>query len=108
MALDGPPAIWKLGRNVPPPSKLTVPKNSVSVLGVLSRSPGPLPVSLRQSYHDRAMVPVVWPTARRPQNWLFVPVSSLTRTGALQVAPLSSEKRTSRLVSQLLVLGASA
>ena len=47
------------------------------------------------------MFPVVWSREIRGRNWLFVPASSFTCTGALQVAPLLFEKRTKMSVSPL-------
>src|SRR5215813_1401173 len=87
-----------LGRKWAPPSTLTVPHICVSVFGTPSVSPAPLPVSLRASCQLTPTNPVVWSTASHDMNWLLVPLSSLTITGVLQLAPPSSEVITKTLV----------
>src|SRR5258708_18863781 len=49
----------------------------------------------RQSYQTTARLPVVGSSEIFGRNWLLAVLSSLTRTGALQVVPLSSEDRKS-------------
>src|SRR5512142_1941681 len=90
--LDVPALIWKLGWNVCPPSVLNVPQYCASVLGRPSVSPEPpCPRSLRESYQVMARFPVLWSSDSFGRNWLFTVLSSFTRLGVLQVAPLLSE-----------------
>src|SRR3989442_925910 len=91
---DVPALIWMLLANVCP-SLLNAPQNWASSFGTPSVSPAPpVPRSLRASYQTTAMSPVVGSSEIFGRNWLFVVVSSLTRTGALHVAPASTEQRT--------------
>src|SRR5436190_21009113 len=83
------------GDHVTPPLSLTAAKNCASVFATPSRSPAPLPESLRQSCHDTARLPVVGSSASFGRNWLRVVASSLILTGALQFVPPLSEQRTS-------------
>src|SRR5437867_11103642 len=91
---DVPALIWVLLVNVCP-SLLNAPQNWASSFGTPSVSPGPpVPRSLRESYHTTARFPLVGSSEIFGRNWLFVVLSSFTRTGPLHVEPLSSEKRT--------------
>src|SRR5919204_6721967 len=88
---DVPALIWRFGVNVWP-SLENAPQNWASSFGTPSVSPGPpAPRSLRESYQTTAILPVVGSSEIFGRNWLFVVASSFTRTGALQVAPPSSE-----------------
>src|SRR5258708_4452333 len=96
------------GVNVCPPSVLNAPQNWASSFGMPLVSPGPpRPRSFRESYHTTARFPVVGSSEIFGRNWLFVVLSSFTRTGALHVAPSSSEKRTKMSIF-LLLLGCSS
>src|SRR5712691_7474078 len=89
---DVPALIWMLGVNEVPPSVLNAPQNCASSLGMPSVSPGPpSPRSALASYQPTARLPVVGSREIFGRNWLLVVRSSFTRTGALQVAPPSSE-----------------
>src|SRR5438552_18382050 len=91
---DVPALIWRLLVNVCP-SLLNAPQNCASSFGTPSVSPAPpVPRSLRESYQTTAIRPLVGSSESFGRNWLFLVASSLTRTGALQVLPESSEKRT--------------
>src|ERR1043166_9225035 len=94
VALDVPGPMRTLGDHVRPPLSLTAAKNCASVFARPSRSPAPLPESLRQSCHVTARLPVVGSSASLGRNWLRVVESSLILTGALQLVPPLSEKRT--------------
>src|SRR5947207_13944912 len=86
-----PVLIWMLLENVCP-SLLNAPQNWASSFGTPSVSPAqPLPRSLRASYQTTAMCAVVGSSEIFGRNWLFAVLSSFTRTGALHVAPPSSE-----------------
>src|SRR4051794_32730689 len=87
-----------LGRNVAPPSVLAVTKYCAWSLAA---------PALRASNQPTARLPVVWSTASPGKNCELPLASSLTWTGALQVAPLSDEVRTKMLRSSDVVLGAS-
>src|SRR5438128_11907398 len=90
-----PAPIWVLACHVAPPSVLKDPYSTASSFATLFVDPDPgTPVSLRESYQVAPRKPVDWSSAIRGRNWLLVPASSFTRTGELQVAPLSSEWRT--------------
>src|SRR5712691_4002254 len=85
-----------------PPSLLKAPQNCASSLGMPSVSPlPPRPRSLRESYQTTARFPLVGSSEIFGRNWLFTVRSSLTRTASLQVAPPSSEERSSMSVSSL-------
>src|SRR5260370_14235986 len=104
---DVPALIWMFGVNVCPPSVLNHPQNWASSFGPPLVSPGPpAPRSFRESYHTTARFPVVGSSEIFGRNWLFVVLSSFTRSGALHVAPSSSEKRTKMSIF-LLLLGCS-
>src|SRR2546425_2831731 len=90
--LDVPAESWRLGEKLAPKSVLTAPKNCASSLATPLVSPGPCaPSSLRESCQVTATLPVVWSSASFGKNCERLVLSSLTRTGALQVAPLLSE-----------------
>src|SRR5687767_13061168 len=97
IAVDSPVLTRTFGENVAPRSSLTETKYSAELL--LGE--------LRASNQPTATLPVVWSTAMLEKNCEFPPVSSLTRTGALQVLLLSSEKRTKMFRSGELTSGAS-
>src|SRR5438128_996944 len=79
----------------------------MSSLGTPFVSPAPWsPLSFRASYHATATKPVVGSREILGLNWLVVPVSSLTLTGVLHVAPSLSEYWTMTSVL-LLSLGVS-
>src|SRR5260370_30458580 len=104
---DVPALIWIFLVNICPPSVLTAPQNWASSFGPPWVSQGPpAPRSFRESYHTTARFPVVGSSEIFGRNWLFVVLSSFTRTGLLHVAPSSSEKRTKMSVF-LLLLGCS-
>src|SRR5512137_2858741 len=89
---DVPALICIFGEKVKPTYVLNDPQNCASSFGVPFVSPAPpLPRSARASYHTTARFPVVWSRAIFGKNWLSTPLSSFTRTPALQVVPLSSE-----------------
>src|SRR5262249_62395630 len=88
---------FTLGRKLAPPSVLTPAKSWVCVFEGL----------LRQSYQSMARSPVLGSTATSGKNWLLAVRSSLMRSAALQVLPLSSECRTTTFVSLLPLVGAS-
>src|SRR5437868_417033 len=91
---DVPALIWMFEVNVCP-SLLNAPQNWASSFGSPSVSPAPpVPESFRESYQTTASFPLVGSSEIFGRNWLLVVLSSFTRTGALQVAPLSSEWRT--------------
>src|SRR4051794_10242241 len=91
-AFDVPALMRMLGENVSPPSVLNDPQYCASSFGTPSVSPlPPVPRSLRASYHVAARLPDVGSSESFGRNWLLVVASSLTRTGALHVAPWSSE-----------------
>src|SRR5205085_4613567 len=92
---DVPALIWIFGVKDVPPLVLKAPQTCASSLGMPSVSPAPpAPRSFRESYQTTARLPVVWSSEILGMNWLFLVLSSFTRTPALQVAPLSSEERT--------------
>src|SRR5262249_9626037 len=66
-----------------------------------------LVLELRLSCQQTATAPVESSTDIRCRNWLRVVLSSLTRARPLQVAPLSSEKRT-KMFRSLLSSGSSS
>src|SRR6059036_2245646 len=95
---DVPALIRRFGENVWP-SLEKAPQNCASSSGTPSVSPAPpVPRSARESYQTTAIRPVVGSSEIFGRNWLLVVASSLTRTGPLQVAPSSSERRTSTSV----------
>ena len=86
-----PALIWRLGVKLVP-SLEKAPQNCASSFETPFVSPvPPVPRSLRESYQTTAIWPLVGSIAILGMNWLFVPVSSFTRTGALHVVPESSE-----------------
>src|SRR4051812_3767308 len=90
-ALEWPVLIGVLSLNELPPLLLTEAKTSATRLAG----------ALRASYQAMATLPVVWSTAIWGRNLLLGVPSSLTWTWELQVAPLSSEKRSRISVSLL-------
>src|SRR3954467_2440947 len=89
-ALFQPGWIVKFGCHVTPPSRLIEPQICASSFWMPLVPLGTTPLSLRQSYHAAARAPVVGSTEILPRNWLRVVLSSFTRIGLLQVAPLLS------------------
>src|SRR2546421_6694904 len=86
------PALTCRFENVLPPSLLNPAQYRASSFGTPSVSPGPpVPRSALESYHDTARFPVVGSSEIFGRNWLLLVESWLTRTGALHVAPVSSE-----------------
>src|SRR6478752_3016681 len=93
--LEVPALIWMFVVNEAPPLVLNAPQNCASSFGRPLVSPGPpAPRSSLESCQDTARLPVVGSSAIFGRNWLFLVVSSFTRTPALHVAPPSSEWRT--------------
>src|SRR5881396_919050 len=90
-AFEVPPLTSRFAPNAAPPLVLKAQKNWAVLLAALFRA----------SCQQTAMSPLVWSSAIRGRNWLFVVASAFTRTGALHVAPLLIDVRTRMSVSLL-------
>ena len=81
---------WKVRTHLVPAMTGQSDSAPAPSMALAARSPG----ATNASYGTPPTLPVLWSTAMLGKNWLFVPMSSLTRTGAVHVLPASSEKRT--------------